>query len=107
MVQKQTTFKAPLGTDPVVVDLQGLGKGFAWVNGHNIGRYWPSYLAEDGCSTDPCDYRGPYDDSKCVSNCGHPTQRWYCPHLFFNLLIFSMKMGCRIFNMLMLIDDYI
>ncbi|XP_048334543.2 beta-galactosidase 15 isoform X1 [Ziziphus jujuba] len=77
MTWYKTTFKAPLGTDPVVVDLQGLGKGFAWVNGHNIGRYWPSYLAEDGCSTDACDYRGPYTDSKCVSNCGQPTQRWY------------------------------
>ncbi|KAG9154788.1 hypothetical protein Leryth_014274 [Lithospermum erythrorhizon] len=33
----KTTFKTPLGKDPVVVDLEGLGKGFAWVNGHNIG----------------------------------------------------------------------
>lgn len=77
MTWYKTTFKAPLGTDPVVVDLQGLGKGFAWVNGNNIGRYWPSYLAEDGCSTDACDYRGPYTDKKCLSNCGQPTQRWY------------------------------
>ncbi|XP_052182584.1 beta-galactosidase-like [Diospyros lotus] len=74
----KTTFKAPLGTDPVVVDLMGLGKGHAWVNGHSIGRYWPSYLAEnDGCSLEPCDYRGTYDNNKCVSNCGQPTQRWY------------------------------
>ncbi|KAL3744635.1 hypothetical protein ACJRO7_013837 [Eucalyptus globulus] len=74
----KTTFKAPLGTDPVVVDLQGLGKGEAWVNGKSIGRYWPSYEASlDGCSTDPCDYRGAYDNTKCVTNCGRPTQRWY------------------------------
>ncbi|EEF46239.1 beta-galactosidase 15 [Ricinus communis] len=74
----KTTFKAPLGTDPVVLDLQGLGKGMAWINGNSIGRYWPSFLAEDdGCSTDLCDYRGPYDNNKCVSNCGKPTQRWY------------------------------
>ncbi|GAA0146316.1 galactosidase [Lithospermum erythrorhizon] len=33
----KTTFKTPLGKDPVVVDLEGLGKGFSWVNGHNIG----------------------------------------------------------------------
>lgn len=73
----QTTFKAPLGTDPVALDLQGMGKGEAWVNGQSIGRYWPSYLAEeDGCSTEPCDYRGEYGSSKCVSNCGQPTQRW-------------------------------
>ncbi|KAF3439717.1 hypothetical protein FNV43_RR17995 [Rhamnella rubrinervis] len=85
MTWYKTTFKAPLGTDPVAVDLQGLGKGFAWVNGNNIGRYWPSFNAEDGCSTDACDYRGPYDDSKCVTNCGHPTQRWYhVPRSFMN-----------------------
>ncbi|KAJ7969973.1 Beta-galactosidase [Quillaja saponaria] len=78
MTWYKTTFKAPLGTDPVVVDLLGLGKGMAWVNGQSLGRYWPSYKAdEDGCSAEPCDYRGTYDDKKCVSNCGQPTQRWY------------------------------
>ncbi|XP_050243381.1 beta-galactosidase 15-like [Quercus robur] len=73
----KTTFKAPIGSDPVVVDLMGLGKGHAWVNGHSIGRYWPSYLAgEDGCSSE-CDYRGSYSNSKCLTNCGKPSQRWY------------------------------
>ncbi|KAL3753903.1 hypothetical protein ACJRO7_001187 [Eucalyptus globulus] len=48
--------------DPMVVDLQGLGKGTAWVNGHNIGRFWPSY-GEDGC-TATCDYRGAYKSDK-------------------------------------------
>ncbi|KAL6223349.1 hypothetical protein ACLB2K_006736 [Fragaria x ananassa] len=65
MTWYKTTFKAPLGTEPVVVDLQGLGKGHAWVNGHSIGRYWPSYLAQtDGCSLEACDYRGTYDNNK-------------------------------------------
>ncbi|KAK7304013.1 hypothetical protein RJT34_14999 [Clitoria ternatea] len=74
----KTTFKGPLGSDPVVVDMQGLGKGHAWVNGQSLGRIWPSYNAnEDGCSADPCDYRGEYNDKKCVTNCGKPTQRWY------------------------------
>ncbi|KAL3825641.1 hypothetical protein ACJIZ3_021670 [Penstemon smallii] len=77
MTWYKTTFKAPLGEDPVVVDMQGLGKGLAWVNGNSLGRYWPSFIAEDGCSTEPCDYRGSYDNSKCVKNCGQPTQRWY------------------------------
>ncbi|KAA8534750.1 hypothetical protein F0562_029808 [Nyssa sinensis] len=78
MTWYKTTFKAPLGTDPITLDLQGLGKGLAWVNGHNIGRYWPSYLAEeDGCSVEACDYRGSYSNSKCLTNCGQPTQRWY------------------------------
>ncbi|KAM7517559.1 hypothetical protein LguiB_016521 [Lonicera macranthoides] len=77
MIWYKTTFKAPLGNDPVVVDLLGLGKGEAWINGRSIGRYWPSYLAEeDGCSAEPCDYRGSYSDKKCVTNCGQPTQRW-------------------------------
>ncbi|KAL6222089.1 hypothetical protein ACLB2K_005481 [Fragaria x ananassa] len=77
MTWYKTTFKAPLGTDPIVVDLQGLGKGDAWVNGHSIGRYWPSFLAKtDGCS-DECDYRGKYESKKCNSKCGEPTQRWY------------------------------
>ncbi|RDX96237.1 Beta-galactosidase 15, partial [Mucuna pruriens] len=48
----KTTFKTPAGTDPVVVDLKGLGKGQAWVNGKSIGRYWPNYVASgDGCSS--------------------------------------------------------
>ncbi|KAL5786545.1 hypothetical protein ACOSQ2_008937 [Xanthoceras sorbifolium] len=78
MTWYKTTFKAPLGSDPVVLDLLGMGKGFAWVNGNNIGRYWPSYLAkEDGCLTGPCDYRGSYDNNKCLTNCGKPSQRYY------------------------------
>lgn len=88
----QTTFKAPLGTDAVVVDLQGLGKGEAWVNGQSLGRYWPSSIAEDGCNA-TCDYRGPYTNTKCVRNCGNPTQRWWDllsiqrSIIFFNLVI--------------------
>ncbi|KAL5697624.1 Beta-galactosidase 7 [Ranunculus cassubicifolius] len=77
MTWYKTTFQAPLGRDPVVVDLKGMGKGHAWVNGHSIGRYWPSFLAkENGCS-DTCDYCGKYDEKMCLSNCGNNTQRWY------------------------------
>ncbi|KAL6336873.1 hypothetical protein AAG906_036187 [Vitis piasezkii] len=73
----KTTFDAPPGEDPVVVDLMGLGKGEAWVNGHSLGRYWPSYIARgEGCSPE-CDYRGPYKAEKCNTNCGNPSQRWY------------------------------
>ncbi|OVA11464.1 Glycoside hydrolase [Macleaya cordata] len=58
MTWYKTTFKAPLGNDPVVVDLKGMGKGHAWVNGHSLGRFWPSFIAKsDGCSA-TCDYRG-------------------------------------------------
>ncbi|KAL2897721.1 Beta-galactosidase 7 [Bienertia sinuspersici] len=78
MTWYKTTFKAPSGNDPVVVDLTGMGKGMAWVNGMSIGRYWPSFVTdEDGCSLEPCDYRGKYDNNKCVSNCGKPIQTEY------------------------------
>ncbi|XVE97866.1 hypothetical protein REPUB_Repub03eG0055600 [Reevesia pubescens] len=74
----KTTFKAPLGNDPVVVDLIGLGKGIVWVNGHNLGRYWPSAIADlHACKPGDCDYRGRYNDKKCRNKCGEPSQRWY------------------------------
>ncbi|KAL0374970.1 UNVERIFIED_CONTAM: Beta-galactosidase [Sesamum radiatum] len=71
----KTTFKTPKGEDPVVLDLYGLGKGTAWVNGHDIGRYWPSYLADDNGCVSFCDYRGAYTGSKCLTNCGKSSQR--------------------------------
>ncbi|XVE53944.1 hypothetical protein DITRI_Ditri03aG0042900 [Diplodiscus trichospermus] len=76
----KATFKAPLGNGPVVLDLLGLGKGVAWVNGHDIGRYWPSHIPDmklcDKAASD-CDYRGKYGDRRCRTNCGEPSQRWY------------------------------
>ncbi|KAJ1389346.1 Galactose-binding-like domain superfamily [Sesbania bispinosa] len=82
MTWYKAEFQAPSGTNPVVVDLQGLGKGHAWVNGHNIGRYWPSWVTStNGCS-DTCDYRGKYVKN---TNCGNPSQRWYhVPRSFLN-----------------------
>ncbi|KAK9084367.1 hypothetical protein Scep_030838 [Stephania cephalantha] len=77
MTWYKTTFKAPLGNDVVVLDLLGMGKGHAWINGRSIGRFWPTYLAvQDGCQ-ETCDYRGPYSDTKCRTNCGGISQRWY------------------------------
>ncbi|XP_022139472.1 beta-galactosidase 7-like [Momordica charantia] len=73
----KTNFKTPPGTDPVALDMQGMGKGQAWVNGRSIGRFWPSFMAGNDSCSDTCDYRGPYDPKKCVSNCGNPSQRWY------------------------------
>ncbi|KAK0584462.1 hypothetical protein LWI29_013639 [Acer saccharum] len=74
----KTTFPSPLRTDPVVVDLLGLGKGEAYVNGKSIGRYWPSRTAPKyGCPY-KCDYNQTYDGgNKCVTNCGKSTQRYY------------------------------
>uniref|UniRef100_A0A368UHP8 beta-galactosidase n=1 Tax=Glycine max TaxID=3847 RepID=A0A368UHP8_SOYBN len=73
----KTLFKSPKGTDPVVVDLRGLKKGQAWVNGNNIGRYWTSYLANENGCTSTCNYRGPYSSDKCITKCGRPTQRCF------------------------------
>jgi len=65
-----------LGSDPVVVDLQGMGKGVAWVNGKNIGRFWVTYIAS-GNECTPCDYRGEFSDKHaCNTGCGEPSQRW-------------------------------
>ncbi|XP_059636219.1 beta-galactosidase-like [Cornus florida] len=98
MTWYKTTFQAPLGTEPVVVDLQGMGKGQAWVNGQSIGRYWPAFLApKDGCNA-TCDYRGVYSWDNCMTNCGNPTQRWYhVPRSFLrndkNTLVLFEEMG--------------
>ncbi|KDP33944.1 hypothetical protein JCGZ_07515 [Jatropha curcas] len=71
------TFKTPSGNDPVVLDMLGMEKGLAWVNGYSIGRYWPSILADDDDCTEKCDYRGAYNNNKCLTNCGKPSQRVY------------------------------
>ncbi|XP_050937705.1 beta-galactosidase-like [Cucumis melo] len=77
MTWYKTSFKTPSGIDPIALDMQGMGKGEAWINGQSIGRFWPSFIAgNDNCS-EACDYRGAYDPSKCVENCGNPSQRWY------------------------------
>lgn len=60
----------------MVVNLLGLGKGEAWVNGHSIGRYWPkSTSSVTGCP-EPCDYKGKYSPKKCSTGCGQSSQRW-------------------------------
>ncbi|KAE8719129.1 Beta-galactosidase 11 [Hibiscus syriacus] len=38
-------FDAPEGNNPVAITMTGMGKGFVWINGNNIGRYWMSYLS--------------------------------------------------------------
>lgn len=73
---KQTYFDSPHGTDPVAIDLGSMGKGQAWVNGHDIGRYWTLVAPKGGCQP-ICDYRGPYNSEKCCTNCGKPTQTRY------------------------------
>ncbi|KAG8094569.1 hypothetical protein GUJ93_ZPchr0012g20170 [Zizania palustris] len=67
-------FSAPAGGAPVALDMGSMGKGQAWVNGHLIGRYW-SYKASGSCGG--CSYAGTYSETKCQTNCGDISQRWY------------------------------
>ncbi|KAG4947999.1 hypothetical protein JHK86_041238 [Glycine max] len=71
----KTTFDAPAGTAPLALDMDSMGKGQVWLNGQNLGRYWPAYKASGTC--DYCDYAGTYNENKCRSNCGEASQRWY------------------------------
>jgi hypothetical protein len=77
MIWYKTDFNAPDGNDPVALNLLGMGKGIAWVNGQSIGRYWPTYISSQSGCTDFCDYRGTYSSSKCERNCGQPSQNLY------------------------------
>ncbi|XP_042514357.1 beta-galactosidase 9 [Macadamia integrifolia] len=72
----KTYFDAPKAVDPVSLNLDSMGKGQAWVNGHSIGRFWSLVAPKNGCPT-TCDYRGTFYDMKCATNCGKPTQSWY------------------------------
>ncbi|KAJ4831119.1 hypothetical protein Tsubulata_010635 [Turnera subulata] len=71
----KTSFNAPAGNDPLALDMGSMGKGQVWVNGRSIGRHWPAYIAHGSCGA--CNYAGTFDDKKCRTNCGEPSQRWY------------------------------
>ena len=70
----QTTFNAPEGNDPLALDMGSMGKGIMWINGQSIGRHWPANLAKGKCSQ--CHYAGQYSETKCLSDCDNPSQRW-------------------------------
>jgi len=63
----------PNGTTGFALDMTGMGKGMAFVNGYNIGRYWMVKGSGD-CS---CKWAGGYSPSQCQMNCGLPSQRYY------------------------------
>ncbi|KAL3747316.1 hypothetical protein ACJRO7_016147 [Eucalyptus globulus] len=75
LIWYKTTFHAPAGNTPLALDMNGMGKGQIWINGRSIGRHWPAYTAHGTCGT--CNYAGTFDSSKCLSNCGEASQRWY------------------------------
>ncbi|KAH1255332.1 Beta-galactosidase 3 [Glycine max] len=57
---------APPGDEPVGLDMLHMGKGLAWLNGEEIGRYWPrkSEFKSEDCVKE-CDYRGKFNPDKC------------------------------------------
>lgn len=89
---------APPGVEPVALDMVHMGKGLAWLNGEQIGRYWPRKAPIDKC-VKACDYRGKFNPDKCNTGCGEPTQRWYhVPRSWFKpsgnvLVMFEEKGG--------------
>ncbi|KAL6284804.1 hypothetical protein ACE6H2_015733 [Prunus campanulata] len=86
------------GDEPIGLDMIDMGKGLAWLNGEEIGRYWPRKSPTHGCVKE-CNYRGKFDPDKCNTGCGGPTQRWYhVPRSWFKqsgnvLVIFEEKGG--------------
>ncbi|EFH41127.1 beta-galactosidase 10 [Arabidopsis lyrata subsp. lyrata] len=92
----------PSGSEPVGLDMMSMGKGMAWLNGEEIGRYWPRIARKstpnDECVKE-CDYRGKFMPDKCLTGCGEPSQRWYhVPRSWFKssgneLVIFEEKGG--------------
>lgn len=104
--QPLTWYKAvveqPPGDEPIGLDMLKMGKGLAWLNGEEIGRYWPRKSRKssphDECVQE-CDYRGKFNPDKCITGCGEPSQRWYhIPRSWFKpseniLVIFEEKGG--------------
>ncbi|KAG8388475.1 hypothetical protein BUALT_Bualt02G0129600 [Buddleja alternifolia] len=101
--QPLTWYKAvvdsPPGNEPIGLDMIHMGKGLAWLNGQEIGRYWPRNASKYEICVQHCDYRGKFSPNKCNTGCGEPTQRWYhIPRSWFKpsgniLVIFEEKGG--------------
>ncbi|CAN1276226.1 Beta-galactosidase 10 [Linum perenne] len=98
----------PTGDEPIGLDMLNMGKGLAWLNGEEIGRYWLWKSPKDNRCAEECDYRGAlYLTSgpmaefmlhKCSTGCGEPTQRWYhIPRSWFkpsdNILVIFEERG--------------
>ena len=57
------------------LDMSAMGKGFIWLNGHPLGRYWDIRATQSRC--EPCDYRGSYGPDKCRYDCEEASLRLY------------------------------
>lgn len=90
--------ETPSGNEPIGLDMIHMGKGMAWLNGEEIGRYWPRKSPKHEACVDHCDYRGKFSPNKCSTGCGEPTQRWYhVPRSWFkptgNMLVIFEETG--------------
>ncbi|KAM7260342.1 hypothetical protein ACFE04_016083 [Oxalis oulophora] len=102
-MQPLTWYKAtvdpPGGNEPIGLDMLYMGKGMAWLNGEEIGRYWPRKSSKHDKCVVECNYRGKFMPDKCFTGCGEPTQRWYhVPRSWFKpsenvLVVFEEKGG--------------
>eukprot|EP01132_Coremiostelium_polycephalum_P005274 gene5274-6567_t len=61
------------------LNMTGMTRGFIWVNGYPVGRYFMINATGDGDVCDPslCSYIGYYNADKCRSGCGEPSQSLY------------------------------
>uniref|UniRef100_A0A2P2KG20 beta-galactosidase n=1 Tax=Rhizophora mucronata TaxID=61149 RepID=A0A2P2KG20_RHIMU len=95
----KTVVDAPTGDEPTGLDMLYMGKGLAWLNGEEIGRYWPRKSSTHDKCVQECNYRGKFKPDKCPTGCGEPTQKWYhVPLSWFKpsgniLVIFEEKGG--------------
>lgn len=95
----KTIVDAPPGDEPIGLDMIHMGKGLAWLNGEEIGRYWLRKSSKHDECVEKCDYRGKFSPNKCSTGCGEPTQRWYhVPRSWFRpsgnvLVIFEERGG--------------
>lgn len=85
----RTTFNRPKTAAPLALDLAGMNKGLAWLNGRCIGRYWLT----PGVSL-PKDWQ---PECLVTVSVGEPTQRYYhLPHDWLaqrNVLVLFEEVG--------------
>ncbi|KAL3721335.1 hypothetical protein ACJRO7_033776 [Eucalyptus globulus] len=86
----------PTGNEPVGLDM--IHMGLAWLNGQQIGIYWPRLVSFANPCVRECNYRGYFKPNKCLTGCGEPSQGWYhVPRSWFkpsgNVLVILEEVG--------------
>eukprot|EP01130_Rhizamoeba_saxonica_P010198 TRINITY_DN4176_c0_g4_i1.p1 TRINITY_DN4176_c0_g4~~TRINITY_DN4176_c0_g4_i1.p1 ORF type:complete len:708 (+),score=125.98 TRINITY_DN4176_c0_g4_i1:39-2162(+) len=72
----RTSFSVVDLDKPYALDMAGMGKGFIWINGHGIGRYFNA-TADSGDACNKCDYANYNPYNECRIGCGGLSQRYY------------------------------